>query len=343
LSVEFASQHRAARFATLHSWQNVGRHPVKARMAMRVLVAGASGVLGQPAVRQLLEAGHEVVGLARDGRAEKIVRGLGAESVRGDLLDQSAVSAAARGAEAIVNLSGSLPVGTGGGKDGWELLESVWRDGTRNLLRAGQDQNVQVFLQASLGLLYGDQDDAWVTEETPLAGKSLIGAARDADRAVEKAGQEGLPVVTLRLGTVYSPDAWHTRLLAQQARQRSLAIVGDGKAYWSLIHAEDAAQAVALAVDDAEAGAVYNVADDRPTRMSDLLGLLAELSGAPAPSRVPALIARAVLGADVVALLTTSVRLSNRAIKQDLELALRYPTCEEGLRAVLSQPVPDPD
>ena len=112
---------------------------------------------------------------------------------------------------------------------------------------------------------------------------------------------------------------------------------------FSTIHAEDAGRAVARSVDDAEGGAVYNVADDRPMPMGDLVGLIARLTGAPEPSRIPALLARAVVGNDVVTLLTTSVRLSNRAIKQDLELTFRYPTPEEGLRAVLGEPVPDPD
>jgi nucleoside-diphosphate-sugar epimerase len=309
---------------------------------MRVVVAGASGVLGQPTVRALLRAEHRVVGLARDDRAEQIVRGLGAEIERCDVLDRSAVSRAVAEADAVINLLGALPTGSGG-KAGWERMERAWRQGTEHLLAAAHAADVQVFLHASLGMLYGDHGDAWITEQTAIARGSLIGAALDAERAVQKASTAGLPTVILRLGTVYGRDAWHTRLLAQQARQRALTVVGDGKPYWSLIHADDAARAIAGAVDDAEAGTIYNVADDRPTQMGDLLGLIARLTGAPTPSRVPALIARAMVGGDVVSLLTTSVRLSNRAIKQDLDLTFAYPNPEEGLRQVLSEQLPDPD
>jgi nucleoside-diphosphate-sugar epimerase len=310
---------------------------------MRVLVAGASGVLGQPAVRELLAAGHQVVGLVRDDAAETVVLGLGAEACRGDLLDAETVTASARGADAIVNLSGALPAGSENGRSAWGQLERVWREGTRNLIAAAWAADVQILVHASLGLLYGDNGDTWVTEETSLARESVLGAALDAERAVERAVEAGLPVVTLRLGTVYGRDAWHTRLLAKQARDGALKIVGDGKAFWSLIHTDDAGRAIVMAVDDAEAGAVYNVADDRPTPMCDLLALIALLTGAPQPSRVPMLLARAVLGRDVVSLLTTSVRLSNRAIKQDLELELHFPTPEEGFREILSRPLADPD
>ena len=312
---------------------------------MRVLVAGASGVLGQPTVRELLEAGHEVVGLARDDRAAKVIKSLGAEAAGGDVLDRAAVTRAADGAEAIVNLTGALPTGTDGNdaRANWERMERVWRDGTAHLVEAAQAADVQVLIHASLGLLYGERGESWVTEETALVSEPLVEAALDADRTVTGAAEVGLPAVVLRLGTVYGRDAWHTQILAKQARQRALAIVGDGKAYWSLIHAEDAGHAIARAVDDAEGGTVYNLADDHPMQMADLLGLIARLTGAPQPSKVPAMLARAVAGGDVVKLLTTSVRLSNRAIKQDLELSFRFPTPEEGLRQVLSEPLPDPD
>ena len=310
---------------------------------MRVLVAGASGVLGQPAVRELLAAGHEVVGLARSEAAAATIRDLGAEVAPGDVLNLDAVTAAAAGAEAIVNLTGALPAGESLSRAGWDDLSTVWRQGTLNLLGAAKSVGADVFVQASLGLLYGDHGDAWVTEETPLAKTPLAAAVLDADTVVSMAGANGLPVVTLRLGMVYGRDAWHTRMLAAQAQKRALVIVGDGQSYWSLLHAEDAGRAIALAVEDAEAGAVYNVADDRPTRMADLVALVARLAGAPEPKRIPAMLARMMVGADVIQLLTTSVRLSNRAIKQDLELTLRYPTPEEGFREVLSTPVPAPE
>ena len=141
---------------------------------MRVLVAGASGVLGQPTVRELLDAGHEVVGLARDGRAEAIIRDLGAEATRGDVLDQSAVTRAAEGVEAIVNLTGALPTGSDGksARANWEQLGRVWRQGTAHLVTAAKGAEVQVFVHASLALLYGDRGDAIVDEPAKFLGET---------------------------------------------------------------------------------------------------------------------------------------------------------------------------
>jgi nucleoside-diphosphate-sugar epimerase len=310
---------------------------------MRVLVAGASGVLGQPTVRELLAAGHDVVGLARTEAAAATIERLGAEVARGDVLNLESMMQAAASVEAVVNLTGALPAGAKLSRAGWDELSDVWRQGTLNLLGAAREAGVQVYVQASLGLLYGDHGDTWVTEETPLAQTALAAAVRDADNLVQMAAVNGLPAVTLRLGVVYGRDAWHTRMLAAQAGQKALVIVGDGTPFWSLLHADDAGRAIALAVDDAQPGTIYNVADDQPTRMADLVSLVARLAGAPQPARVPAMLARLMAGEDVIQLLTTSVRLSNRAIKQDLEFTLRYPTPHEGFREVLSQAVPAPD
>lgn len=309
---------------------------------MRVLVAGASGVLGRPTVRGLREAGHDVVGLVRSKAGAKIVAGLGAEPVLGDVLEASAIAKAMEGVEAVANLVGALPVGASPNKQAWNAVDRAWRDGTSNLVEAAKVADVQVFVHASLAMLYGDHGDAWVTEKSELHSPDLVAAAADAEDAVLQAIDDDLPGVVLRLGTIYSGDAWHSQFLISQARQQQLAVIGDGSAFWSLLHAEDAALAIARAIDDAEAGAVYNVADNQPMRMADLFDLLASLVGAPKPKRVPMLLARAVVGGDALTMLTTSARLSNRAIKQDLELEPRYPSPEAGLTAVLSQPVPEP-
>jgi nucleoside-diphosphate-sugar epimerase len=310
---------------------------------MKVLVAGASGVLGQPTVRELREAGHDVVGLIRTDAGAKIVAGLGAEPVRADVLDARAVAKAMDGMEAVANLVGALPVGTSPDKKAWAAVDRAWREGTQNLVAAATSAGVQVFVHASLAMLYGDHGDSWVTEDTPVDSPDVVKAADDAERTVLQAIDDGLPGVVLRLGTVYSGDAWHSQFLISQARRRQLAVIGDGGAYWSLIHADDAALAIVRAIDDAEAGAIYNVADDQPMRMSDLFDLLSSLVGAPKPRRVPTLLARALVGGDAMTLLTTSARLSNQAIRQDLEMVLRYPSPEAGFKAVLSRPVPEPN
>src|SRR5437763_12842868 len=154
---------------------------------MRVLVAGASGVLGRPTVRKLQKAGHDVVGLVRSNASAKIVADLGAEPVRADVLDAGAVAKALDGVEAVANLVGALPVGVSPDQDAWSAVDRAWRDGTRNLVAAAQAADVQVFVHASLAMLYGDHGDTWVTEQTRLNSPAMVKAAAEAERTVLQA------------------------------------------------------------------------------------------------------------------------------------------------------------
>src|SRR5690348_11241764 len=113
---------------------------------MRVLVAGASGVLGRPTVRELRDAGHDVLGLVRGEAGARIVAGLGAEPILGDVRDARAVSKAMEGVEAVANLVGTLPVGVSPDKQAWNAVNRAWLDGTGNLVRAAKAADIEVFV-----------------------------------------------------------------------------------------------------------------------------------------------------------------------------------------------------
>ena len=303
---------------------------------MKVFLAGASGVLGRPTTRHLVDAGHEVLGLARSDAAADVIRSLGGTPAPGDMLDADAVREAAEGADAVVNLTAAVPMGTDVRRASKEN-DRLRLEGTRNLLAAAEAAEAQVYVHESLLYVYGDRGMAWVTEETTPRGK-LATAALEAEALVQASG---LPWVILRYGSVYGRDAWHTQLMASQLRKRMLPVVGDGVNYWSLVHADDAGRATALAVEDAANNSIYNVCDDDPVTMAGLFTHFAAQLGAQAPMSVPSFVARMAVSGDVIDVLTSSIRMSNRAIKQDLAFEPRYPTYREGLAEVLSAPLPD--
>ncbi|TAM08646.1 MAG: NAD-dependent epimerase/dehydratase family protein, partial [Pusillimonas sp.] len=80
---------------------------------MKVLIAGATGVLGPPTVRLLLAKGHEVIALFRSERSERLLKSLGAQPVKADVLDAAGLirlaQSTARGVEAVLNLATVIP------------------------------------------------------------------------------------------------------------------------------------------------------------------------------------------------------------------------------------------
>jgi nucleoside-diphosphate-sugar epimerase len=72
---------------------------------MRIFVTGASGYVGSAAVRDMLAAGHEVIGLARSDESEATVRSLGAEPLRGELTDHNSLHRGAERADAVAHLA----------------------------------------------------------------------------------------------------------------------------------------------------------------------------------------------------------------------------------------------
>ncbi|HEX5270582.1 MAG TPA: SDR family NAD(P)-dependent oxidoreductase, partial [Gemmataceae bacterium] len=112
------------------------------------------------------------------------------------------------------------------------------------------------------------------------------------------------------------------RLIRSQLLLKGEPVPADPDGWLNLIHVEDGAAAVVAADERGRPGETYNVADGTPVRRRDFYARLAALLGAPPPRFVPPAVGDRV-----------SRRVSNRRMLAELGVALRYPTCEEGLRA----------
>src|SRR5947209_19352339 len=117
---------------------------------MRVLVAGASGVLGRRIVRQLVARNHTVVGLARSGTAEATVRSLGGEPRRADLFDADAVAQAAKGCDIIIRAATAIPTKVRTGPKDWAVNDRIRQEGTRSLVTAAARVGARAFLHESV-------------------------------------------------------------------------------------------------------------------------------------------------------------------------------------------------
>ncbi|MEV6824067.1 NAD(P)-dependent oxidoreductase [Amycolatopsis sp. NPDC051102] len=304
---------------------------------MKVLVAGATGVVGGRVVPLLAAAGHEVLALVRPGRDRTPLAAAGAEVLVADALDRDAVRAAVGRAapDAVVNLLTAIPPAPDPKHLARDLAATgrLRTEGTRNLLDAAGEARV-----ISHGLAYGYQpDDGPAGEDAPLwrAGPPpqfapVLAALMELERLTTRAG--GL---VLRLGHLYGPGTAYAGdgAFTRQVRAGKVPLAGGGHAVFSFTHADDAAAAVVAAVDRDLVSGVLNIVDDDPAPLHEWLPGLARLLGAPAPRKIPAAFARPAVGSWGVAFLNRLRGADNARARLRLGWRPRFPSAADGFAA----------
>ncbi len=302
---------------------------------MKILVAGASGVLGRQICKQLVSHGHIVFAMVRTGEAERAVQSLGAEARRADLLDSDSVIRAAYGSEVIIHAATAIPKKSRPKRMDWEMNDRVRTDGTRALMTAATKVGAKAFLMQSIAGIAQPRDGSAFDEDSPTHSDSILRSMVEGEMIASGGWRDhGLSVSILRCGNFYSADSFHTRLFGSYMWNRRMAIVNGGKAKWSLLHVEDAAGAF-VAAAEAERNGLWNVIDDYPVPISEFFGYLAEKLQTRPPRHLPRWLFRALAGKYTADFFSISMETSNSRFKKDLAWTPRFPTYREGLDEVV--------
>jgi nucleoside-diphosphate-sugar epimerase len=313
---------------------------------MTVFVAGATGTLGRPVVRLLLDRGHDVVGLTRSEIGRQALVTAGARAVVADALDKEGLRQAVLAAkpEAVVHLLTALPPGGPLRPRQLDATNMLRTTGTAHLIDAAigagarrfvAESFVGVYGAASLDRPRGEREalppvPEGVFKETVEALRSLEAQLRQARAAHQ------LHTVALRIGFLYGEDVPSMRAFIDQARAHRLFVPGKGRGLAAFVHIHDAATAIVAAIEHPNPSDTYNVVDDEPVSVATFLARLTEAIGTPPPRSLPGWIVRLV--APIVAEAgSAELRLSNQAIKTELGWSLRYPTIRAGLAELRRQ------
>ncbi|MGW4895803.1 NAD-dependent epimerase/dehydratase family protein [Kitasatospora sp. NPDC004240] len=291
---------------------------------MRVLLAGATGAIGRPLTRALVREGHHVLAPARTGAAAAIVRELGAEPVRADVLDRDALLRALDGrrADAVVHQLTALkaPRRTLTADDPSNVLRGL---GSAHLLEAAGVLGAERFVTQSLALGYGyrDHGDRVLTERDPFGVRGgnvadhVITGLLDAEEQLFAARH--VAGTALRYGVFHGPGTWFD----PASGSRPLPVPVGGGGVVPVVHVEDAAEATVAALEHSRAGRAYNIVDDRPAGWGELAtargGRQLRLPGWALRLMVP------YLGA---LMLDTRLRVSNALAAEELGWTPRHPS-----------------
>ncbi|MGE5292434.1 MAG: NAD-dependent epimerase/dehydratase family protein [Micromonosporaceae bacterium] len=298
---------------------------------MRVLVAGATGVIGRQLMPLLTAVGHEVTGLSRSPGNDRQ-----GQWVTADALDRTGLEKAVREAapDAVVNLLTAIP----GAIDprhlagDFALTNRLRTEGTRNLLDAALAVGAQRIIAEGLAYAYDPSGDAVKNEDAPLwrrppkQFRPVLDALKDLEG--QTAAADGL---VLRFGHLYGPGSAYASdgAFIRQIRAGKFPVAGKGTAVFSFTHAHDAATAIAAALDRGGSG-VLNVVDDTPAPLHEWLPAVAKLAGGPQPKRVPAALARMAAGGWGVAFLTELRGADNARARLRLDWRPRFASWREG-------------
>lgn len=297
---------------------------------MKILIAGATGAIGQPLVKELLKEGYEVYGITLSKERSAKLAKEGAKPVILDVLNTEAVAAVLSDVKPtiVIDMLTRLPKEyTPESMRQAALLDAQIRmEGGANLLTAAVQQGVKRYIAQSSGFWY-EPGEGMADENTSMAFQASPGIAASVrlyeeieKRLFKTSSLEG---VALRFGFFYGLGTWFNPEgdVAEQIRKQQFPIIEAGEGVWNFVHIEDAAHAIVSAIKSVPG--VYNVVNDHPSPMHEWLPAFAKYLKAAAPPFISEKEGFKLRGADSVYYATKLRAASNAKAKKELHFKPR--------------------
>lgn len=260
---------------------------------MRVFVTGATGFIGSAVVRELIAAGHQVLGLCRSDDRTAALTAAGAEVLRGSLQDEDSLKAGAARSDGVIHLAFN-------------------HDFSTFVANCEDDRRV---IRVLASVLAGSERKLIVTSGTAIANtvagrpaeedNAIVGAAvhprAASEEAAAAASAEGVNVSVVRLPQVHDTvrQGLITPVIGAWRQRGACAYVGDGRNRWPAAHVLDVARLYRLAIEKAgeKAGpnAKYHAVAEEGVAMRDVAEAIGRRLELPVESIAPAE-AQAVFG-----------------------------------------------
>lgn len=299
---------------------------------MKIVIAGASGLVGNALVAALRADGHDVLRLVR--RAARAPDEIAWDPARGEI-DRERIS----GVDAVVNLAGE---NLGAGRWTAARRERILRsriDATRTLVAAvlGAAVKPTVFVNASAVGFYGDRGDEVLNEESTRGTGFLPDVCAAWEGAAARVGELGVRTVMLRFGVILAREGGALAKMLPLFRLGLGGPMGTGRQWMSWISLDDAVGAIGLALRDDRVRGPVNVVAPAPVTNADFTRELARAVRRPAFLPAPAWALRLALGKGMAdEALLGSTRAAPRVLER-VGYAFRHPTLAAALQAVLGR------
>ena len=249
---------------------------------MRVFVTGATGFIGSAVVKDLIAAGHQVIGVYRSDEKAPTLAATGAEAYRGSIDDPDSLKDGAARSDGVIHLAfnhdfSKFAANCETDRRVVEALGSVLAGSGRPLIVTSGTAIAKV------------PPGAPATEDAPAITSNEFPRAASEEAAAAAAATHGVSASVVRLPQVHDPERQGliSPWIAIAREKGVFAYIGEGRNRWPAAHISDVARLYRLAIEKAEPGAIYNAVGEEGVPARDIAETIGRRLKVPVKSITP--------------------------------------------------------
>lgn len=292
---------------------------------MKILITGASGLIGTALQKSFSEKGYETL-LAGRGKPEK------PNEIQWDVENGFAEPERLEGLDVVIHLAGETVSGLRWTEEKKKAIHDSRVLGTRNVVEtiSELDDRPKLLISASGMDFYGDRGDEIVTESSKAGDTFLAEVCKDWEAEARRAEDAGVRTVLLRSGMVLSKDGGALATMLTPFKFGVGGVVGSGKQWMSWISLDDLVRVVNFVIENESIRGAVNNASPNPVTNEEFTRTLGEVLYRPTILPLPEFAVNFVLGEMGDALLLDSRRIAPKRLL-DAGFEFKYPELKEAI------------